>query len=423
MIKSLKPGMRTGAVTIPASKSMAHRMLICAALSDRKSVIHCDGISKDIEATMRCLRAFGTEFIRGEGDSLTVIPGVCKRMEKPLQLFCGESGSTLRFLLPLAAALGESVVFHMEGLLSNRPHRELIAQLEAHGVQIRKEGELLYCSGQLEPGEYVLPGNVSSQFISGLLFALPLLSGESRLKIEGSIESGAYIVMTEQAIGAARIEFARKEKGYVIPGKQKYCVPAEAAVERDWSNAAFFLCLGALSGRGVTLTGMNMSSSQGDRRILEVIKDFGSEVFINDETVLVRKGDCSAEPEEKIVDAAEIPDLVPVISALALGRAGDTRIVHAERLRFKESDRLQSTVGMIRALGGSAEETADGLVIHGGGQLSGGTVDPVNDHRIAMATAVAASLCASAVTVTDAECVGKSYPAFWEDYERLEVYS
>lgn len=416
MIKTLQGGMRTGAVSIPASKSFAHRILICAALSDEASTVTCDGISKDIAATMKCLSALGASFQQTDGTAIRVTPG---RPDGPetRHMYCGESGSTLRFLLPISAALGADVAFHMEGLLSKRPHKELIEQLELHGVRICQEGDILKCKGQLAPGEYVIPGGVSSQFISGLLFALPLLAGESRIRIVGRMESAAYVTMTEQAIKKAGITFVREGDTYIVPGNQRYHVSAALTVERDWSNAAFFLCLGGLSEQGVLVRGMDPESSQGDRKIIDVIRGFGASVEYTNGDYLVKKGNMVPQ----VIDASEIPDLVPVISVFALGAVGDTKIVNAARLRFKESDRLQSTAALINALGGKAEETEDGLVIHGTGALRDGTVDPVNDHRIAMAAAVAASLCDGTVTVTDAECVQKSYPAFWDDFGSMEV--
>ena len=427
MIYTVKPGARTGSVVPPVSKSIAHRKLICAALSGEGAQIDCgprEGLSADILATEACLRALlqkpEATFLKEypeEADSFSARKELREEAGYTI-LPCGESGSTLRFLLPVAAALGASVVFQMEGLLPSRPHKELIDQLCLHGARIHREGSLMFCEGQISAGTYTIPGGVSSQFISGLLFARPLLSGDSRIQIEGKLESAAYVTMTAQAVSEAGIRFTGEPDGYFIPGGQKYLVTGTQRVEADWSGAAFFLCMGAFSHSGITVSGLRTDSLQGDRRILTVLCDFGAEVTETKQGILVRKG-TTARP--LVIDASEIPDLVPVISVLAAGTAGTTRITHAERLRFKESDRIATTVGLLRALGGAAEETEDGLLIHGTGSLAGGTVDPSKDHRIAMSAAVSAAICREPVTVLDAECAGKSYPGFYNDLNRLEA--
>lgn len=435
MLRTVSSGTRSGSICVPASKSMAHRKLICAALSDRNSSLVCEGLSKDIMATMRCLKALSAAFEQDVEARIGVHPidfaGIDAIREERRHLYCGESGSTLRFILPIAAALGIPVMFHMEGKLSKRPHEELIAQLCAHGAEIYQAGELLYCSGRIKAGEYVIPGDISSQFISGLLFALPLLDETSTLKITGRIESGAYISMTEQAITEAGIRFRKAERTYTIPGGQKYCETEHSKVERDWSNAAFFLCLGAFSDKGITVNDMNLESAQGDKKFIQILQQFGASVYIKDKadgedssSETTDKGICSITVQKAPlhgceIDASEIPDLVPITSVLAAGAVGDTRIYGAARLRYKESDRLQTTVALLRDLGGSAEETADGLVIHGTGNLIGGTADAVNDHRIAMSAAIAAAICSEKVRICGAECVEKSYPKFFEDLESL----
>ena len=419
MMQIVQPGMRAGTIMVPSSKSAAHRLRIGAALSERTCRVFCEGLSKDIEATARCLKALGAEITYEEGRSAFLVKPI--RREKtseqaPADLFCGESGTTLRFLLPLAGALGKKAVFHPEGLLSKRPMGPLVEELEKHGVRIFQEGDILSSEGQLLPGGYVLPGNVSSQFISGLLLSLPLLEEDSRLDITGNIESRAYIVMTEQLLMQAGAVFDRQGASYRIPGKQQFRLPAEVSAESDWSSAAPFLCLGALSEEGITIPGMNLHSCQADQAVLDVLRDFGAGITAADGLVTVRK----QKRKAFVMDASNAPDLVPVISAMACAAEGDTRIIHAERLRFKESDRLQSIAAMIRALGGEASEREDGLVIHGTGSLLGGTVDPANDHRIAMAAAVAASICKEPVCIPDSECVGKSYPRFFADLEALD---
>ncbi|MCQ2427350.1 MAG: 3-phosphoshikimate 1-carboxyvinyltransferase [Clostridia bacterium] len=415
MLKTFKCGMRSGTAVIPASKSAAHRQLICAALSKKPCNIVCGGMSEDISATIRCLNALGAR-ISVSGEQISVVPPVSITHERK-HLRVGESGSTLRFLLPVVSAIGADAVFHMEGKLPSRPHGALTSELRRMGAGIVQDGELMSCSGQLKSGTPTIPGDIPSQFISGLLFALPLLEGDSTIHITGKTESLAYITMTEQAISAAGIRFEKTSDGYFIPGGQTYDAGNGSAVESDWSNAAFFLCMGAMSEKGITVKGPDSGSAQGDKAIIDILKAFGADVEVSGRTVNVKKSVLLP----RTVDASGIPDLVPVISVLATAAVGDTEIINAGRLRFKESDRLKSTASLICSLGGSAEETEDGLIIHGTGSLAGGVVDAVNDHRIAMSAAVAASVCTGDVTVSGAECVAKSYPAFWTDAEALEV--
>lgn len=402
----LPPGPRAGEVRIPASKSVAHRLLICAALGEEKTALRIDGFSRDILATAACLKALGAG-ITIKQNVIRVTP-----IRKPVNgglLPCGESGSTLRFLLPVAGALGVSGYFHMEGRLPERPMQVYEDLLCAHGMRIERRGNFLHFDGQLHSGEYRLPGDVSSQYFSGLLMALPIINGESTVIAEGKLESADYIRLTENAIARAGVRVERDGQKWTIPGNQRLRLPGFLRVEGDWSNAAFFLCMGALSMEGVTVRGLNLDSAQGDKAVLEILERFGANVSTDADSVTVRRGELCPVT----IDAAPIPDLIPVLSVLACGAVGNTHIENAARLRMKESDRLQSTAKLINDLGGNAEELPEGLVIHGTGALRGGTVDPCNDHRIAMSAAVAAWMCAEPVTVRDAQCVQKSYRSFW----------
>ena len=476
MTERVRPGTRRGSVRAPSSKSQAHRLLIAAALSEHETAIRCDDLSADITATVACLNALGAEIVR-DGEMLRVSPvfaalraenggraarqaksapvdeaqGACgAQAEAPCDtasvpadkadsaneaqgetvfaaaevaaggeriLRCGESGSTLRFLLPLCGALGVSAAFEREGRLPERPLKPLDEQLTAHGMAIQPDGALLHVSGTLRAGEYTLPGNVSSQYVTGLLMALPLIKGESVLRIEGKLESADYVAMTLDTLEKAGIRVEAIDGGFRIPGRQRYDVPAGSAVEGDYSGAAFFLCMGALSKAGVTVTNLDPASKQGDKRVSEILARLGARVEYSADSVTVRRGSlCGA-----VIDASMIPDLVPALAAVAALCGGETRFTHAERLRLKESDRLTATKNLIAALGGDARETDDGLIVTGKTQLAGGTVDPCGDHRLAMAAAVAACGCAGEVVVPEAQCVGKSYPAFWNDMKRLEV--
>lgn len=412
---TIRPGARSGRVKIPSSKSQAHRLLICAALGERETLIECDGLSADIQATADCLNALGAEILPIWDDSALLVRPIFKAAQGLCHLPCGESGSTLRFLLPVCGALGVQAVFHMEGRLPQRPLAPLDDQLRAHGMELRQEGELLYCSGRLEAGDYELPGNVSSQYISGLLMALPLVPGGSRLTVTGPIESAAYITMTEDALRLLKIAFTREGSCYSIPGSQSSRMPELLRVEGDFSNAAFFLCMGALSPEGIEVTGLDPASHQGDRAIVDILRSFGAELREIQGGYFVRR----ARLHGLTIDAKPIPDLIPVLSVLAALVQGETRIVNAGRLRLKESDRLSSTAALIRSLGGEAEELEEGLVIHGKARLAGGKVDSFGDHRIAMAAATAACGCSAPVELSGAQAVNKSYPRFWEDFDAL----
>ena len=413
MTRTVAPGPRAGVIQIPASKSQAHRMLICAALSREPSRLILDGFSADIEATMQCLEALGAR-CEETANGLSVTPvGVCPAQAR---LDVGESGSTLRFLLPVLGALGVQAEIRMHGRLPERPLSPLWEVLEAHGMRLQQDGTILHTDGQLIAGDYSLPGNVSSQFISGLLFALPLLGGNSTLTVTGALQSARYVSMTEQALAEAGILTKKDGPVWQIGGGQRYASPAVQTVEGDWSNAAFFLCMGALSATGVTVTGLNSTSLQADRAITEILVRFGAELAVSEDAVTVRRGVLHGIT----LDAGPIPDLVPVVSCLAALCDGETRVENAARLRLKESDRLQTTAALLSALGGSVRELPDGLIISGRGRLSGGTADACGDHRIAMSAAMAACGCEGPVTVSGSECVAKSYPAFWEDFASLK---
>ena len=399
---TLAPGPRSGELRIPASKSQAHRLLICAALAPSPSVLRLDGLSNDLSATIACLRALGARIETEEG-RVRIFPA--RPDSGPERaLFCGESGSTLRFLLPVAGALGVRAVFRREGRLPERPLFPLDRELSRHGMSLREDGPSLFCEGRLRPGQYALPGNVSSQFFSGLLFALPLLEGESRLTAEGPLESAGYVDMTLDALRGAGVRVFQEGGSFCTHGPQTYAPPFDTAVEGDWSNAAFFLCMGALSPRGVLVRGLKPDSRQGDRAAAELLRRFGAELAVREDGVFARGGRLHGTD----LDASQIPDLVPALAALAACSEGRTRITGAGRLRLKESDRLASTAALLRGLGADAQELPDGLVVEGSAHLTGGTASACGDHRIAMAAAVCACRCEHPVTVLEAEAVEKS---------------
>ena len=412
---TIQPGAAAGTVAAIPSKSAAHRLLICAALADRPTRVICPQISQDIAATVRCLEGLGAQ-LRRQGEGYEVIPLDRTKPVGTCLLDCGESGSTLRFLLPVAGALGAEATVRMAGRLAQRPLGPLVEQLRKGGcaVTLWEEEKRLTISGQLRPGEYHLPGDVSSQFISGMLFALPLLPDGSRLVVEGARESASYLQLTLRALATFGLTPREQEEGWTI-ASQGYASPGVVQVEGDWSNAAPWLCLGMLGGEGVTVTGMDLDSLQGDRAVCRVLAAMGGQVRTAADRVTVRPG--PRVPTR--MDARDIPDLVPVLAAVAAATPGVTEITGAARLRLKESDRLETTARMLSGLGGQVEETADGLLIRGRSHLSGGQVDAAGDHRIAMAAAVASGVCTGPVTITGAQAVENSYPTFWAELRSL----
>lgn len=400
-----------GSVAAIPSKSQAHRLLICAALAREKSLVHCPRLNADIEATVRCLRALGAEIGR-VGEDFIVKPVTAPVSQAELD--CGESGSTLRFLLPVAAALGVEARFTGSGRLPERPLGELCAALRSGGAAVSADRLPITVSGGLRAGTYRLPAKVSSQYISGLLFALPLLTGESLLELDGVPESAPYIDMTLAALRSFGVASERERNAWRIPAGQGYHSPGSLSVEGDWSNAAFWLCAGAVGRKSLTVTGLDPASPQGDRAVAALLRRMGASVTEGENNLTVSPATLRGIE----LDARDVPDLVPVLAVTAAYAAGETRIVNAGRLRLKESDRIASTAALIRALGGRVTEEAEGLTIHGGG-LRGGTVEAWGDHRIAMAAAAASAACEAPVTIRGAEAVNKSYPSFFEDYRAL----
>jgi len=391
----IKPGPLGGTIKAIPSKSQAHRFLICAALAKNESRIICETSSRDIEATADCLRALGAEIEYSEG-VYTVKP--IKRPAQMAELDCGESGSTLRFLLPVVCALGCGARIKMHGRLPERPLSPLWEELERCGAELtRPEKDIIEVRGRLWENSFSIAANVSSQYISGLLFALAIMRG-GEVELLGDIESAGYIEMTIQALidFGAHIELEEKTLRFSTPGLRS---KGEMTVEGDWSNGAFWMAAGMLSGGKIHCSGLDMGSAQGDAAVIEASE-------------AIMRGNAT-------IDARDIPDLVPVLAVLASVSPGTTRFINAGRLRLKESDRLRTVTEMLKALGGDIEETGDGLILRRVSMLKGGIVDAHGDHRIAMSAAVAAIASIGEVTVENAECVSKSYPAFWEDYALL----
>ncbi|HJB80148.1 3-phosphoshikimate 1-carboxyvinyltransferase [uncultured Flavonifractor sp.] len=401
MNMTITPAVLKGTVTPPPSKSQAHRLIIAAALSDGFCKLSNVDLSEDIQATLRCMRTLDAD---ASADG-TIIRGadLVDGHEEPAPevMDCGESGSTLRFLIPVALALKGGGIFTGHGRLMERPQEPYFALFREKGIFYEQKDGVLTVEGKLTAGVYTLPGNVSSQFITGLLYALPLLEGDSRIELTTDLESRGYVDMTLDALKRFGVtaEYDGK-RTFHVPGNQYY-QHQNLAIEADWSNAAFWYGAKFL-GCPVEIGGLDQASVQGDRAIAGFYEQMGGAGRLE-------------------LDVSQCPDLVPPLAAMAALRAGETTaIVNAGRLRIKESDRLATVTEVLNALGAQVEEHEDHLVIHGREKLAGGvTVSGHNDHRIAMMAAIAAIRCEKPVTITGAECVKKSYPRFWEDYEAL----
>ena len=396
MKKNVKitPVKLSGTIRVPASKSISHRALICAALAKGTSVIdnllECD----DTDATIGILSAMGAS-IRKDGEK-TYIEGITSA-NQTIKADCFESGSTLRFLIPVAAALGCHSEFSGRAKLPQRPITPYFTELTKNGV-IFETTEMPYrFSGQLKSGIYTIAGDISSQFISGLLFALPLLNGDSEIIITSPLQSKAYVDITIAALCDFGVVVQETEQGYFIKGNQEYR-PHDVTVEADMSQAAFYVVANAI-GSDITIEGLNKNSLQGDRAILDIVSKANGHAFD--------------------VDASQIPDLVPILTVLAAFSKGISHITNCSRLRLKESDRLAVITSELNKLGAEITESSDSLTINGVEALHGGICESYTDHRIPMSLAIASTRATEPVIINGAECVSKSYPYFFEDFKAL----
>lgn len=406
------PFVPKGTVNVPPSKSDVHRAIICAAMANGVSRISPVALSNDIKATIGCIKALGADAVL-ENNVLTV-DGTNMYKNKTALLDCGESGSTLRFFIPIAAVGNINAIFVGKGKLPQRPIGIFTEALPKAGTVCKTEGGLpLEIKGQLKSGIFEIPGNVSSQFITGLLLALPILEGDSEIVLTSPLESVGYIAMTIRTMKQFGVNIQATEKGWHIKGGQSYKT-CDYTTDGDWSQAAFFMVLGAVSGK-VTVKGVAKDSTQGDKKCAEILARFGAKVTQLDNEVTVEKGDLKAIT----IDASQIPDLVPVLSVCAAFAEGTTKIINAERLRIKECDRLKATAELLNNLGGKVKELSDGLEITGVSSLEGGKVNGYNDHRIVMSAAVCAARSDEDITATFAMSINKSYPDFYIDYNSI----
>lgn len=405
-------------VKVPTSKSEAHRAIICAAFSESPCEVIIESSSDDIEATKRCV----SDLIKGRG-----------------VLDVGESASTLRFIIPLAAALGVPAFIKMRGRLPERPIDPLLEQINLHGVRAVKEDDSLTVSGKLTSGDYVLPGDVSSQFLSGLLLSLPLLKGNSTVRVDGELESAPYVDMTlavMKRFGVA-VEYETFEDGriYRVLGDRVYRGPEKHFVSGDWSAAANWIAAGVLGKEEVRIKGLSLDSKQGDMKIVELLLRMGADIYVCQGDSKEADAYVLAAPSRfnlsgSIIDASQVPDIVPILALVATQASGETVIYKAERLRYKECDRLAATAEILNALGASVIDMKDGLIIkgtsgkstgiNGKAGLKGGAVSSEGDHRLAMMAAIASTITEGTVVLDDGKCVSKSYPGFWDELEKMK---
>ena len=378
------PSCLKGSIKVIPSKSYAHRALIAAAVSDSCCEIDTGVFSEDIRATVNCIKALGAKVTEKE-NSLIIEP--VKEKKDFVTLDCNESGTTARLLLPISSVISNKAELTGRGRLPKRPMDELISVLSEKGVSFSAKKLPLILENSPSGGVFKIRGDISSQYISGLLYALPLLPEDSEIELTTSLESAAYVDMTIEIMKLFKIETEKTSKGFKVK-RGKYISPGKIFIEADWSNAAFFIVANEL-GSEINITNLNTKSTQGDRGIINIL------------------------------NKTEIDDLVPILSVLACKRNCDTVIYNAGRLRIKESDRIKSVCEAINSIGGSLEEKEDGIIIHGKGRLKGGISDSFNDHRIVMSLAIASLLCDEPVIIRNAQAVNKSYPSFFEEFKKL----
>ena len=413
MQTTIFPSVTKGQINAIASKSVAHRLLICAAFADKSSTIECAQTNDDIDATINCLCALGASITRNETFfEVTPIKPVSTKAVLP----CSESGSTLRFILPICAMLGGEFTFDMKGRLPQRPLSPLKELLEENGITfIRPTESQLTIKGKLSANTLEIAGNISSQFITGLLLALTITGKEATLKITKKLESAPYVEITLDALSQFGVSVERTDDTFKILQNSTLTAPDDVRVEGDWSNAAFPLALGIIGKSPIYVNRLSKNSKQGDKEIINILKAFGGSVKECDDGYI-------SEPSSLhgiSVDASQIPDLIPIIATVATVAKGQTVIYNASRLRLKESDRLLSVSTVLTDLGADVTQTEDGLIINGKDSLEGGCVSSFGDHRIAMSLSVASVVCKSNVILEGSEATQKSYPSFWDDMRVL----
>lgn len=399
---TINPKRLKGKLNVPPSKSVAHRLLICSALAQGESVVENISLSEDIMATINSLEQLGAKITLN--GNIATVKGITTVNSSAL-IDCNESGSTLRFMIPVVAALGVNATFKGKGKLPQRPIDIYINEFSKKGIEFDYYNTMPFSlKGKLKSGIYSVEGNVSSQFITGLLFALPLLESDSEIRLLSKLESKPYVDITVDCLKKFGIDIRKTDSGYYIKGKQKY-ISCNTEVEADFSQAAFFLTANAL-GNDIDVNNLNYQSFQGDKKIIEIIE----QISYN------KKDDFYSAFK---IDGSDIPDIVPILAVLACFCKGKSEIYNVSRLRIKESDRLHSITVNLNKIGGKVTELSDKLIIEGIDSFIGGKVDGYNDHRIVMSMAIAATRCKEKLTIVEADSVKKSYPDFFEDYIEL----
>lgn len=408
----ISPNKLSGTIKTPPSKSDSHRAIICAALSNGISNIGPIYLSDDIKSTINAISSLGAK-IEFTEDKVS-INGQNTFSKKNIAINCHESASTLRFLIPVAATGGIDTVFYGTGNLPSRPIGPYLDCLPKFGVSCQSHNGLpLKISGRLKPGSFKIPGNISSQFISGLLLSLPLLKDNSTIELTTPLESSAYVDMTISTMKKFGVNIEKSHSGYIIPGNQSYN-SCNYCVEGDYSQAAFFIAAGSI-GAPIRITGLRKNSVQGDSKAIEIFKEFGSSIEWDSNGLVITPQKLNGIK----IDASQVPDLVPILAITACFANGTTEIVNASRLRIKECDRLKAISDSLNSLGANIIEKPDGLIIKGVNKLTSGTVDSFNDHRIVMALSIAAIMADGNIKITNAQSINKSYPSFFKDYNML----
>lgn len=410
----ITPTKLQGKVKVPPSKSMAHRAIICASLAKGKSRIDNIEYSKDIEATIKAMQSLGTTIEKHE--NYVTVDGSTTYSLQDSFIDCEESGSTLRFMVPISIVEENRVHFVGSGNLGKRPLTTFYEIFEQQNIGYMFKDEILdlYIGGVLKSGDFQIPGNISSQFITGLLFALPLVDGSSTITITSPLESKGYIDLTLQMLESYGIHIYHQDyQVFEISGNQKY-QPRDYRVEADFSQAAFYLVAGAI-GNDVTLLDLNLDSLQGDKETLTILERMGATIETTKDGVKV----CAKQLHGTIVDASQCPDVIPVVSVACCVASGKSEVINASRLRIKECDRIMATTSQLQVLGANIVEEESSMAMQGVTTLQGGICKSYDDHRIAMMLAIAATICQEEVIIDNKECVQKSYPSFWEDYQML----
>ena len=404
----ISPHRLSGEVRVPPSKSAAHRNIICAALCKGESVVAPACHSEDIDATIGCVTALGAKVQEKNGSFY--ITGIDREAvkNKSVRLDCGESGSTLRFMLPIAAALGANATFIGRGRLPERPIDPLTDILNSNGVKCSANSLPITISGALAPNEYKISGNVSSQYLTGLLFAIAINGGSATLTTE--LQSAGYIDLTVKITSDFGVKITKNGNTYTSAGD---FLPTDSVIEGDWSQGCFFLSAAALGGE-IALNGLDLSSTQGDKSVMELYKSFGAEIVTENEKIIAKGKKLKAVK----INCAQIPDAVPALAVVAAMANGTTEIFGGERLRIKETDRIKTVIDGLAAMGVKVEELPDGMKITGG-KIAGGIINGAGDHRIVMAFAVLAAYANGETVIEGYNAVNKSYPAFFEDFKSL----